>query len=70
MGRGASPAGAPAGDALIEVHVKPAHALLSVAAYRLINFLAPVLPGLFAHSSLLPMLDEQAAREDARASSG
>jgi uncharacterized membrane protein YbhN (UPF0104 family) len=55
--------------ALIEVHVKPAHALLSVAAYRLVNFLAPVLPGLLAHSSLLPMIDEHAAREDTRTGS-
>ncbi len=55
--------------ALIEVHVKPAHALLSVAAYRLVNFLAPVLPGLLAHSSLSPMIDEHAAREDTRTGS-
>jgi len=41
---------------LIAVHVDAAHALLSVLAYRLINFLAPMLPGLLAHSSLEPML--------------
>ncbi len=51
--------------ALIAVHVNAAHALLSVVAYRLVNFLAPVLPGLFAHSSLAPLLDEHAARERA-----
>jgi uncharacterized membrane protein YbhN (UPF0104 family) len=56
--------------ALIEVHVHPARALLSVAAYRLVNFLAPVLPGLFAHSSLVPMIEAHTAREDARAGSG
>ena len=49
----------------IAVHVNAAHALLSVVAYRLVNFLAPVLPGLFAHSSLAPLLDEHAARERA-----
>jgi uncharacterized membrane protein YbhN (UPF0104 family) len=47
--------------ALIEVHVHPAHALLSVVAYRLVNFVAPVIPGLIAHSSLAPMLEEQVA---------
>jgi hypothetical protein len=46
---------------LIEVHVHPAHALLSVVAYRLVNFVAPVIPGLIAHSSLAPMLEEQVA---------
>jgi uncharacterized membrane protein YbhN (UPF0104 family) len=45
--------------ALIEVHVHPAHALLSVAAYRVVNFLVPTIPGLVAHSSLAPMLDGQ-----------
>jgi uncharacterized membrane protein YbhN (UPF0104 family) len=56
--------------ALIAVHVKPAEALLSVAAYRLVNFIAPVLPGLLAHSSLAPLIDENVAREDAQARSG
>jgi uncharacterized membrane protein YbhN (UPF0104 family) len=45
---------------LIAVHVDAAHALLSVLAYRLINFLAPMLPGLLAHSSLEPMLEGRA----------
>jgi uncharacterized membrane protein YbhN (UPF0104 family) len=44
--------------ALIEVHVHAAHALLAVVAYRLVNFLAPVVPGLFAHSSLGELLEE------------
>jgi uncharacterized membrane protein YbhN (UPF0104 family) len=56
--------------ALIEVHVRPAHALLSVVAYRLVNFLAPVVPGLLAHSSLAPMIDEHAERERDRADRG
>jgi uncharacterized membrane protein YbhN (UPF0104 family) len=47
--------------ALIAVHVRAAHALFAVIAYRLINFLAPTLPGLLAHSSLL---GEQAAQEE------
>ncbi len=55
--------------ALIEVHVKPAHALLSVVAYRLVNFLAPVIPGLLAHSSLAPAIEQHVAREDAEARS-
>jgi hypothetical protein len=46
--------------ALIAVHVDAAHALLSVVAYRLVNFVAPVLPGLVAHSSLVPMIEEHA----------
>ena len=50
--------------ALIAVHVHPAHALLSVAAYRVVNFLAPVIPGLVAHSSLAPILERRVARED------
>jgi uncharacterized membrane protein YbhN (UPF0104 family) len=45
---------------LIAVHVDPAHALLSVLAYRLVNFLAPMLPGLLAHSSLEPLLEGRA----------
>jgi hypothetical protein len=56
--------------ALIEVHVKPAHALLSVVAYRLVNFLAPMIPGLLAHSSLAPEIERHVAREDAEARSG
>lgn len=52
---------------LIAVNVPAPKALLSVVAYRLVNFLAPMLPGLLAHSSLEPMLEEHAAREDAEA---
>jgi len=50
---------------LIEVHVHAAHALFAVVAYRLINFLAPMIPGLLAHSSLTSMLDGQAPPGDA-----
>jgi uncharacterized membrane protein YbhN (UPF0104 family) len=42
---------------LIAVHVRPAHALFGVIAYRLVNFLAPMLPGLLAHSSLESLLE-------------
>jgi uncharacterized membrane protein YbhN (UPF0104 family) len=42
---------------LIAVHVHAAHALLSVVAYRIVNFLVPMLPGLVAHSSLAPLLE-------------
>lgn len=42
--------------ALIWVHVGAAAALLSVVAYRLVNFLAPALPGLLVHSKLAPIL--------------
>jgi hypothetical protein len=42
---------------LIAVHVHAAHALFAVIAYRLVNFLAPMLPGLLAHSSLESLLD-------------
>jgi uncharacterized membrane protein YbhN (UPF0104 family) len=56
--------------ALIAVHVHPARALLSVAAYRLVNFLAPMLPSLLAHSSLAPMIEEQAGRDKVEARSG
>ena len=52
---------------LIAVHVHAPQALLSVVAYRLVNFLAPMLPGLLAHSSLEPVLEEHAAREDVEA---
>lgn len=43
--------------ALIWVHVHAADALLSVVAYRLVNFLAPALPGLLVHSKLVPLLE-------------
>ncbi|HLB21567.1 MAG TPA: lysylphosphatidylglycerol synthase transmembrane domain-containing protein [Solirubrobacteraceae bacterium] len=54
---------------LIAVHVHAPQALLSVVAYRLVNFLAPVIPGLFAHASLEPMMQEHVAREHAERSS-
>jgi uncharacterized membrane protein YbhN (UPF0104 family) len=47
---------------LIAVHVNASHALLSVVAYRLVNFLAPTLPGLLAHSSLSETLDRSGER--------
>jgi uncharacterized membrane protein YbhN (UPF0104 family) len=43
--------------ALIAVHVHAPDALFAVLAYRLVNFLAPVLPGLLAHSSLESLLE-------------
>lgn len=46
--------------ALITVHVPAPEALLSVVAYRVVNFLVPTLPGLVAHSSVAAMLDERA----------
>ena len=46
---------------LIAVHVHSAHALLAVVAYRIVNFLAPVVPGLFAHSSLAEGIDGAAS---------
>jgi uncharacterized membrane protein YbhN (UPF0104 family) len=49
--------------ALIAVHVGSADALLSVLCYRLVNFLAPTLPGLLAHASLESLLDSEAAAE-------
>jgi len=52
---------------LIAVHVPAAHALFAVIAYRLINFLAPMLPGLLAHSSLESLLDAQASEDVERA---
>jgi len=55
---------------LIAVHVHAPQALLSVVAYRLVNFLAPVIPGLLAHSSLEPMMQAHVARERAERSSG
>jgi len=51
---------------LIAVHVHAAHALFAVIAYRLVNFLAPMLPGLLAHSSLTTLLEGQAREETAR----
>jgi uncharacterized membrane protein YbhN (UPF0104 family) len=49
---------------LIAVHVHPAKALLAVVAYRLVNFLAPMLPGLLAHSSLASVIEEHARQEE------
>lgn len=43
---------------LIAVHVNAAHALFGVIAYRLVNFLVPTLPGLIAHESLSPLLED------------
>jgi uncharacterized membrane protein YbhN (UPF0104 family) len=56
--------------ALIAVHVHAAHALFAVLAYRLVNFLVPVLPGLIAHSSLEALLegDDAPARAGVAAS--
>jgi uncharacterized membrane protein YbhN (UPF0104 family) len=48
--------------ALIWVHVPATEALLSVVAYRLVNFLAPMIPGLLAHSSLVAMIEGEQAR--------
>ena len=48
---------------LIAVHVPAALALFSVIAYRLINFLAPTLPALLAHSSFTTMLETQDAHD-------
>jgi uncharacterized membrane protein YbhN (UPF0104 family) len=45
---------------LIAVHVHSAVALVAVVAYRVVNFLAPIPPGLLAHSSLTEMLDGSA----------
>jgi uncharacterized membrane protein YbhN (UPF0104 family) len=52
---------------LIAVHVHAAHALFAVIAYRLVNFLAPMLPGLLAHSSLESLLEGQAGEDSAEA---
>ena len=49
--------------ALITVHVHAPRALLSVVAYRVVNFLVPTLPSLLAHSSVAPMLEEQGGAE-------
>jgi uncharacterized membrane protein YbhN (UPF0104 family) len=51
--------------ALIWVHVHAAHALLSVVAYRVVNFLAPMLPGLLVHSALAPVLEGDGVEGDA-----
>jgi hypothetical protein len=48
---------------LIWVHVPAAHALLSVVAYRIVNFLVPMLPGLVAHSSLAPLIEGEESVE-------
>jgi hypothetical protein len=48
---------------LIAVHVPAAPAIFSVIAYRLINFLAPMFPGLLAHSSFASVLEAQAAAD-------
>jgi uncharacterized membrane protein YbhN (UPF0104 family) len=53
--------------ALIAVHVDSADALFSVLCYRVVNFLAPILPGLLAHSSLEPLLDGELAAVDQEA---
>jgi hypothetical protein len=47
--------------------VHAAHALFAVIAYRLVNFLAPMLPGLLAHSSLEALLEGQAGEDIAEA---
>ena len=46
--------------ALIWVHVPAPAALLSVATYRLVNFLAPTLPALVAHTSIRRLLHAEA----------
>ena len=53
---------------LIWVRVPAPAALLSVGAYRLVNFLAPTVPGLFAHATIRRMLesDPEALDEEAR----
>ena len=52
------------------MHVPATDALLSVVAYRLVNFLAPVLPGLLVHSSLAPLIEgEQSVDLKARSRS-
>jgi uncharacterized membrane protein YbhN (UPF0104 family) len=43
---------------LIAVHVRAAEALVSVLAYRVVNFLIPIVPALLAHSSLEPLLED------------
>jgi uncharacterized membrane protein YbhN (UPF0104 family) len=47
---------------LVAVHVHAAHALFGVIAYRLVNFIVPMLPGLLAHSSLTPLLEGDPGR--------
>jgi uncharacterized membrane protein YbhN (UPF0104 family) len=53
--------------ALIWVHVPAPRALLSVVAYRLVNYLVATLPGLVAHSSLAPMLEGDGGAGEAKA---
>jgi hypothetical protein len=55
---------------LIAVHVNSAHALVAVVAYRVVNFLAPIPPGLLARSSLSDLLDEGAASSAAADAGG
>lgn len=47
---------------LIAVHVHATNALCGVIAYRLVNFVVPMFPGLLAHASLSPMLQAGARR--------
>jgi uncharacterized membrane protein YbhN (UPF0104 family) len=47
---------------LIAVHVPAVSALFAVVAYRLVNFLAPMLPGLLAHASLESLLEGASSR--------
>lgn len=54
---------------LIWVHVPATDALLSVVAYRIVNFLVPMLPGLLAHSSLAAAIEVD-ERVEARRSGG
>jgi uncharacterized membrane protein YbhN (UPF0104 family) len=53
---------------LIWVQVPAPAALLSVGAYRLVNFLAPTVPGLFAHATIRRMVESspEALDEEAR----
>jgi uncharacterized membrane protein YbhN (UPF0104 family) len=48
---------------LIAVHVDSADALFSVLCYRAVNFLAPILPGLLARSSLESLLEGETGPE-------
>jgi uncharacterized membrane protein YbhN (UPF0104 family) len=52
--------------ALIAVHVDAADALFSVLCYRAVNFIAPILPGLLAHSSLESLLEGDPAESTGR----
>jgi uncharacterized membrane protein YbhN (UPF0104 family) len=53
---------------LIWVQVPAPVALLSVVVYRLVNFLAPTVPGLFAHATIRRLLESrpEALEEEAR----